>query len=104
MIHLLENEGAIIQAYDPQAMDNARSMLPRTKLVASPYEAAQDADALVLTTEWNEFKQLDFERIAMLMRGKVILDGRNIWDSDRLRAMGFNYFGIGRPNNGIGHK
>ncbi len=104
LIHLLENEGAIIQAYDPQAMDNARSMLPRTKLVASPYEAAQSADALVLATEWNEFKQLDFERIALLMRGKVILDGRNIWDSDRLRAMGFTYFGIGRPNNGIGQK
>src|SRR5574340_356582 len=102
LIHLLENEGAIIQAYDPQAMDNARTALPKTRLVTSPYEAAQDADALVLATGWNEFKQLDFERIAQLMRGKVILDGRNIWDPDRLRALGFNYFGIGRPNNGLG--
>lgn len=100
LIHLLENEGAIVQAYDPQAMDHARKTLPRTKLVNSPYEVAENADALVLATEWNEFKQLDFERIAQLMRGKVILDGRNLWDPDRLRKMGFRYFGIGRPNNG----
>ena len=96
LIHLMENEGAIVHAYDPQAMDNARVALPKTKLFKSPYEAAQGADALVLATEWNEFKQLDFERLRELIRGKVILDGRNLWEPERLRAMGFTYLGIGR--------
>jgi len=100
LIHLLENEGATIQAYDPQAMENAKAVLPKTRLVNTPYEVAEGADALVLATEWNEFKQLDFERIAQLMRGKVILDGRNQWDCERLKAMGFNYYGIGKGTNG----
>lgn len=99
LIHLLENEGAIVQSYDPQAMENAKGSLPNIRFCNSPYEVAQNADALVLATEWNEFKQLDFERIAQLMRGKVILDGRNLWDPDRMRKMGFAYFGVGRPNN-----
>ena len=103
LIHLLENEGAVIQAYDPQAMDNARQVLTKTRLVKTPYEVAAGADALVLATEWNEFKQLDFERVAQLMRGKLILDGRNQWDADRLRALGFTYYGIGRGNNGNGN-
>lgn len=100
LIHLLENEGAAIQAYDPQAMENAKEMLPKTRLVNTPYEVAEGADALVLATEWNEFKQLDFERVAQLMRGKTILDGRNQWDAERLKALGFNYFGIGKGTNG----
>lgn len=101
LIHLLENEGAIVQAYDPQAMENAKTSLPKTRFANSPYDVAKEADALVLATEWNEFKQLDFERIGQLMRGKIILDGRNLWDPDRLRELGFSYFGIGRPNNGL---
>ncbi|HWR66428.1 MAG TPA: UDP-glucose/GDP-mannose dehydrogenase family protein [Bellilinea sp.] len=100
LIHLLENEGATVQAYDPQAMENAKEMLPKTRLVNTPYEVAEGADALVLATEWNEFKQLDFERVAELMRGKTILDGRNQWDADRLKALGLNYFGIGKGTNG----
>lgn len=100
LIHLLENEGATVQAYDPQAMENARSVLPQTRLVNTPYEVAEGADALVLATEWNEFKQLDFERVGQVMRGKLILDGRNQWDSERLKALGFRYFGIGKGTNG----
>ena len=93
-------KGATIQAYDPQAMENARAVLPKTRLVNTPYEVAEGADALVLATEWNEFKQLDFECVAQVMRGKVILDGRNQWDAERLKALGFSYFGIGRGTNG----
>lgn len=103
LIRLLENEGAMIQAYDPQAMDNASKVLTKTHLVNTPYEVAAGADALVLATEWNEFKQLDFERVAQLMRGKLILDGRNLWEADHLRALGFTYYGIGRGNNGNGN-
>lgn len=98
VIHLLQVEGAIVKAYDPQAMEAARTMLPKVQLCSNPYEVAEGADALVLATEWNEFKQLDFERIASLMRHKLIMDGRNLWDPDRLRQYGFTYYGIGRPS------
>jgi len=99
IIHLLENEGAKIQAYDPQAMENAAKELPGISLFTDPYQMAEGADALVLATEWNEFKQLDFERIRKLMRTPVLVDGRNQWDSKRLREMGFTYFGIGQGNH-----
>ncbi|MDZ4158862.1 MAG: UDP-glucose/GDP-mannose dehydrogenase family protein [Anaerolineaceae bacterium] len=74
MIHLMQNEGAEIQAYDPQAMQNASKLLSRVKLCENPYEVAKGADALLLATEWNEFKQLDFERIYPLMKQHIILD------------------------------
>ena len=99
VIHLLEVEGAIVKAYDPQAMELAKQMLPKTVLCKTPYEVAEGADALILATEWNEFKQLDFERVYDLMRTKIIMDGRNLWDPERMRCLGFTYFGIGRPNN-----
>lgn len=96
VIHLLQNEGAIIRAYDPQATENAVKMLHNVKLCDNPYQVADGADALVLATEWNEFKQLDFERIRGLMKQRIIMDGRNLWDPDRLRELGFLYFGVGR--------
>jgi UDPglucose 6-dehydrogenase len=96
VIHLLQNEGANVRAYDPQAMDAVRHIFPSLTLCASPYEAAEGADALVLATEWNEFKQLDFPRLRQLMRQPIILDGRNLWDAEQLIALGFTYFGIGR--------
>jgi UDPglucose 6-dehydrogenase len=96
VIHLLQNEGAIIRAYDPQAMENASKVLKRVTLCSDPYQVAEGADALVLTTEWNEFKQLDFEQIRNLMRQHIIMDGRNLWDCDRLTEIGFTYFGVGR--------
>jgi UDPglucose 6-dehydrogenase len=98
VIHLLQNEGAHVKAYDPQAMVNAAESLRRVTLCKDSYEVAEGADALVLATEWNEFKQLDFDRILKLMRQPVIMDGRNLWDDVRLREMGFTYFGIGRGN------
>ncbi|NTU75846.1 MAG: UDP-glucose 6-dehydrogenase, partial [Anaerolineaceae bacterium] len=58
---------------------------------------AENADALVLATEWNEFKQIDFEKIYKLMRQPIIMDGRNLWDPEALRALGFQYTGVGRP-------
>jgi len=96
VIHLLENEGAHIQAYDPQAMENAAQVLPKVKLCENPYQVAEGADALVLITDWNEFKQVDFSRIKPLMKNAVIMDGRNLWDEKTLKNMGFQYFGVGR--------
>lgn len=102
VIHLLQNEGAIIRAYDPQAMKNASLVVQRITLCENSYQVAEGADALVLATEWNEFKQLDLKRVFQVMRQPIIMDGRNLWDPDQLISIGFTYFGIGRgthPNN-----
>ncbi|MHC1784269.1 MAG: UDP-glucose/GDP-mannose dehydrogenase family protein [Anaerolineaceae bacterium] len=99
LMHLLQNEGAHIRAYDPQAMENAALTLQRVTLCENPYQVAEGADALVLATDWNEFKQIDFTKIHPLMRQPVIMDGRNLWDPDYLRSLGFNYFGVGRGIN-----
>lgn len=98
VIHLLENEGAHIKAYDPQAMENAATMLPKVKLCENPYQVAEGADALILVTDWNEFKQIDFNRIKPLMKNAVIMDGRNLWDEKTLKNLGFQYFGVGRAS------
>jgi UDPglucose 6-dehydrogenase len=99
IIHLLQNEGATIRAYDPQAMEEAARVTHKVTLCANPYEVAEGADALVLATEWNEFKYLDFERIGQLMHKRVIMDGRNLWQPERLHALGFTYLGVGRGGN-----
>jgi len=96
IIHLLQNEGAHIRAYDPQAMDNARRILHDVILCDDPYEVAQGCDALVVITEWNEFKHLDMRRIKTAMRRPVLIDGRNIYESKTIRELGFTYRGIGR--------
>ncbi len=99
IIHLLENEGARVKAYDPKAMPNAEKELPSIQLCQDPYQVAEDADALVLATEWNEFKQLDFDRLFRIMHTPILLDGRNLWDSKHLREIGFTYLGIGQGNH-----
>lgn len=99
IIKMLLTEGALVQAYDPQAMKASKAVVPALKLCQNPYEVAQDADALLLATEWNEFKFLDFDQIKTNMRGKVILDGRNIWDGEELQRKGFLYFGMGIPGS-----
>jgi UDPglucose 6-dehydrogenase len=99
IIHLIQNEGAHVQAYDPQAMENAAKIFKNVKLCENPYQVAEKADALILATEWNEFKQLDFAKVKTLMAQPIILDGRNLWDSEALNEMGFTYMGIGRAVN-----
>ncbi len=89
-------EGGEVQAYDPVARPQNCEKVPELKLVDDAYEAAKDADALILVTEWNEFRQLDMNRIRKLMRGDVLLDGRNIWSPEKMREYGFRYFGVGR--------
>jgi UDPglucose 6-dehydrogenase len=98
IIHLLEVEGAKVKAYDPQAMEACRKVLKKTTLCEDPYQVADGVDALVLATEWNEFKQLDFKRIKTSMRQPIILDGRNLWDAELMKSLGFKYTGVGRGN------
>jgi len=96
IIHMLQNEGAHVRAYDPQAMENASKVLKHVTLCENPYQVAENADALVLATEWNEFKQLDLSKLKASMKQAVILDGRNLWDYETLKKQGFTYMGIGR--------
>ena len=96
LYHMITNEGGIVRGYDPVAMENARVLLPDIELMESPYALAEGADALVVVTEWNEFKHLDLKRIRGLMRGNVLIDGRNIYDPIRMRELGFEYRGMGR--------
>jgi UDPglucose 6-dehydrogenase len=97
LIEKLLNRGAVIRVYDPAAMNEARKKLGnRITYASDPYEALDNADALVLMTEWSEFHLPDFIRMAKVMKGKVIFDGRNIYDPVEIKKMGFRYFGIGR--------
>jgi len=89
--------GATVRAYDPVAIDNARAVLPTAvRYAASAYEAADGADAVALVTEWNEFKFLNLERLRSVMRRPLVFDGRNVWEPERMRRLGFEYHSIGR--------
>jgi UDPglucose 6-dehydrogenase len=96
LAHLLANEGAQVKAYDPAALENAHRVLPQVELCATPYQAAEDADALVVVTEWNEFKQLDKARLRQAMKQPYLVDGRNIYDAEEMARLGFTYWGMGR--------
>jgi UDPglucose 6-dehydrogenase len=96
IIQMIEQRGAIVQAYDPAAVDNARQLLPNTRFCATPYGAVEGADALCVVTPWNEFKQADLVRVRKMMRNPVILDGRNMYDPGDLARLGFTYVGVGR--------
>jgi UDPglucose 6-dehydrogenase len=89
--------GATVRVYDPKAMEAARPVLgDRVTWCAKSYECVEGADALVLATEWNEFREPDFPRMKSLMRRPAIFDGRNVWSPQTLRDLGFHYEGIGR--------
>ncbi|CUU38334.1 UDP-glucose dehydrogenase [Armatimonadetes bacterium DC] len=96
IIRYLLQEGAAVRAYDPVAMPNMQALYPHITYCRNAYEVAEGADALALVTEWNEFKQLNFERIKSLMRQPNLFDGRNLYDPQRMRKLGFYYYGVGR--------
>ena len=92
----LQAGGATVQAYDPAAMKGAKKLAPAIAYRRDAYGAARGADAAILVTEWNEFRQLDLDRLRKVMRRPVFVDGRNLYDPARMRAHGFEYRGIGR--------
>lgn len=96
IIHLLQSEGAQIRAYDPVAMVNADSYLQEVVLCQDAYEVAEGVDALVVVTEWNEFKHLSLPKLKKAMREPIVIDGRNIYDADEMKELGFVYRGMGR--------
>ena len=89
-------EGASIRAYDPEALTEACQIMPEIKPCRDTYHAAEGADAVVIMTEWNVFRNLDFEKLKSIMRVPVLLDLRNVYDSERVGAAGFKYVSVGR--------
>jgi UDPglucose 6-dehydrogenase len=102
IVSRLASDGAIIRAFDPEGMQQARPLLPEGVIYCrDALEAASGADALVLITEWNEFRALAPQRLHDAMRGRVVVDLRNVYDPVAMREAGFTYHGIGRPTHGM---
>ena len=101
LIRSLVNANAIVNAYDPQAMKEAKFYLKDydVNYFSDKYSTLVDADVLVLVTEWKEFRSPDFDKIKEKMKGNLIVDGRNQYNSERLRAKGFTYLQIGVKDN-----
>ncbi|MBF0522076.1 MAG: UDP-glucose/GDP-mannose dehydrogenase family protein [Candidatus Omnitrophica bacterium] len=99
IIRILQHEGAKVKAYDPQAVDNAKKVIPHVSFCQDPYVLAKGCDCLLLLTEWEEFKHLDFHKIKSLMRHPMLFDGRNFYDHQKMEDLGFEYYGIGRGLN-----
>ena len=89
-------EGARIKVFDPKSMEKAKEILPDIEYCENPYQAAEGAEALVIITEWNEFKEMDLNRIKDLLHQPIIIDGRNIYNPDKMEKMGFTYKSVGR--------
>jgi UDPglucose 6-dehydrogenase len=100
LIRALVGDGASIRVYDPEAMDEAKNHLDGVGSALTycrkSYDALEGADGLVLVTEWNEFREPDFEKIRGMLKDPVVFDGRNIYNPEKLRQLGFTYFGVGR--------
>ena len=92
----LEAQGASVRAFDPVANEAARKLMPNVTLCEDAYEACEEADALVLMTEWNQFRMLDLERIKSLLSAPVVVDLRNVYEPERMREAGFRYVCVGR--------
>jgi UDPglucose 6-dehydrogenase len=94
----LLDEGAIVSAYDPQATEKASAVLPNITYCANPYEAAIGADAVLIVTEWEEFRAIDWHRLATVVERQLIIDGRNVFEPTEITRHGFQYISIGRPS------
>jgi UDPglucose 6-dehydrogenase len=100
VIEGLQERGAAVRAYDPQSMKNAGAIFTGVEYFEDAYTTAAGADALVLATEWNEFRALNFDRIKKALRQPVIVDLRNVYDPHRMTALGFSYTSVGRQDVG----
>ncbi|MCK5177980.1 MAG: UDP-glucose/GDP-mannose dehydrogenase family protein [Candidatus Omnitrophica bacterium] len=96
IINALQQEGAKIKAYDPVAMPNAKNIFKKIIYGKDPYDTAKGCDCLLLLTEWDEFKKLNFKKIGSVMKQTVLFDGRNLYHDKGLKDLGFEYHGIGR--------
>lgn len=94
----LMKQGATLRAYDPAAMEEAAQILPGMVPCRDPYEVAAGVDALLLMTEWNEFRNLDFQKLKSLVRKPILIDLRNVYESARITGFGFRHISVGRPD------
>ncbi len=92
----LQDAGAVVRAFDPEGMAEARALMPTLTYCDGPYHAVEGADAIVIVTEWNQFRALDLERVKQTMKGNVVVDLRNIYAPDDMRQRGFAYDSVGR--------
>jgi len=98
IIPRLQEAGAKISTYDPKAMTEAKQYLRDISYHNDPYETLNEADAVVILTEWDQFRALDLDRVKSLIRGTTMIDLRNIYLPDEMGALGFNYISVGRPD------
>jgi UDPglucose 6-dehydrogenase len=96
IVHALVKAGASVRAFDPVAMDEAKHYINGIEYATDEYDALQDADVLVIVTEWNQFRALDMAKVKGLLKTPKIADLRNIYEPRDMRAMGFEYVGVGR--------
>jgi len=96
IIKLLLKEGVRIKCFDPLAMENTKKILPNLTYCKDEYETARDSDALVITTEWNQFRNLELLKIKKLLKSPILFDLRNLYDPALLKSLGFIYEGVGR--------
>lgn len=97
LVTALEDAGAIVRGYDPEGMEQARLAMPGLALAESAYDCIEGADAMVIVTEWNEFRALDLKRVKAQLSSPVVVDLRNIYRVEEMRRMGFTYLSVGRP-------
>ncbi len=96
-IDALLKEGAKLKVHDPEGMENVKRVLgDKVEYCETPYDAAQDADAIFIATEWPEFRTPDFERLSRILKNKVVFDGRNLYDLNTMKEMGYTYYSVGR--------
>ncbi|MBU0468373.1 MAG: UDP-glucose 6-dehydrogenase, partial [Candidatus Omnitrophica bacterium] len=96
IIEALQAEGANIRAYDPVSMENSKNVFKKVTYCDDPYSLAKGCDCLLVLTEWDEFKDLNFKKLKAAMRQPIIFDGRNLYHNKDLESYGFEYFGVGR--------
>jgi UDPglucose 6-dehydrogenase len=101
LVNGLVERGASVSAFDPVAREQAERVFQRIEFAPDAYAAARDADALVIVTEWDEFRALDLDKVAAAMRGKVLVDLRNVYDRDEAEQAGLTYHGVGRGKSGL---
>ena len=101
IIEALQSKGAKVRAFDPEAMEESRAHLSGVTFSTDAYDAADGADALVIVTEWEDFRALDLSRLKTIMRAPIMVDLRNVYDGDELRDAGFRYTGIGKPQPAV---
>ena len=96
IIRGLQNRGAKVRAYDPLAMKACKDIMPDVVYCDTPYEAAEGAEVIAILTSWNEFTYIDFQRLKEVSRCRTIVDGRNVYNPDRMGTLGYRYVSVGR--------